>query len=267
LQNNVLIGISFDNQGEFALADQKRIPINLRALLILEIIGQNDQAMTAPQVVDKIGLPRQTVHRLMVTLEQEGFLIKTGNRYRPARRLRQLGAGLLHASSLHIERHQILRSVSDAAKETVNYVVPQEGGMHYLDRYEADWVFQVQLPRGSNVPFHCTASGKTYMSSLKKSDRERFVGALDLKRLTKNTITDPDHLLRELEAIRRNGHAEDREEFVEDMMAFAVPLTDAHGRFLAALATHGPKFRMNTQDPTVYIDALKEGARKLQAIL
>ena len=53
---------------------QSRIPSNLRTLLILEVIGRSDRAMTATEINDEIGLPKQTVHRLVSTLEKEGFL-------------------------------------------------------------------------------------------------------------------------------------------------------------------------------------------------
>lgn len=250
------------------MAKDERIPTNMRALLILEIIGNSDQAVSTATIVEKIGLARQTVHRLLTTLETEGFLVREGSaQFRPSRRLRRLGTGLLHASSHHIARHQVLGAVSTEVKETVNFVVPRELGMHYLDRVESDWVFQMQLPRGSDVPFHCTASGKTFMASLRKAERERFVGALQLNRMTDNTITDASDLLAELDLVRKRGFAEDREEFVEEMTAFAVPVHGEGGHFVGALATHGPKFRMSNKDPAHYVGALKKGASRLGSLM
>jgi len=94
--------------------EENRIPSNLRTLLILEVIGRSDRAMTATEINDEIGLPKQTVHRLVSTLEKEGFLNREpgGKRYRPSRRLRLMGAGLLHASRFHITRHQVLLDCS-----------------------------------------------------------------------------------------------------------------------------------------------------------
>ena len=61
------------------MTDADRIPTNLRTLLILEILGKSDQAMTATQINDHLGLPKQTVHRLCVTLEENGFLTRSGH--------------------------------------------------------------------------------------------------------------------------------------------------------------------------------------------
>lgn len=248
---------------------EERIPTNLRTLLILEIIARHDRPLTATQINEELGLPKQTIHRLMATLEREGFLIREakGNAYRPARRLRHLGAGLVNTSQVHIARRQILESISATVRETVNYVIPQETGMHYLDRVETDWVFRVQLPRGSNVPFHCTASGKVFMASLSKAARHKFVVALTLTQHTQNTHTAPETLLDELALTAKRGFALDKEEYVDDMVAIAVPVRDHHGRFVAALATHGPKQRLNLEEPEFYENSLKAASLKLSAAL
>lgn len=247
-------------------ASQSRIPTNLRTLLILEVIGRSDQAMTATEINDEIGLPKQTVHRLVATLEKEGFLNRElgGKRYRPSRRLRLMGAGLLHASRFHITRHQVLQTVASTVKEAVNYVVPEESGMHYLDRIDTDWPFRIQLPVGTNVPFHCTASGKCFMASLSKSARKKFVTGLNLEKLTDRTFTDPHALLAELETVAKRGYAIDDEEFMKGMRAIAVPVTDNTGRFVAALAFHGPSQRLSVSVMKERCHVLLAGAQTLK---
>ena len=231
------------------MAEENRIPTNLRTLLILEVIGRSDRAMTPTEINQQIGLPKQTVHRLVATLEAEGFLSKEadGKRYRPTRRSRLLGAGLLHASRFHITRHQVLQEVAAHVKEAVNFVVPEETGMNYLDRIDTDWPFRIQLPVGTNVPFHCTASGKTFMASLSKPARQKFVMGLKLEKLTDKTHVSPETLLDDLVVCAKRGYALDSEEFMDGMVAIAVPVTDIHGRFVASLAYHGPSQRMSLE--------------------
>ena len=62
-----------------------RIATNLRTLMILEVLGKNNRAMTATEINASLGLPKQTVHRLCATLEKENFLTRQGNskRYLP----------------------------------------------------------------------------------------------------------------------------------------------------------------------------------------
>lgn len=243
----------------------ERIPTNLRTLLILEELSKTGQPMSASELGRKVGLAKQTVHRLCVTLENEGFLTRLApsKQYLPTRRAREMASGLLYASNSRIVAHQILVDVAKEVKETVNFVVPEESGMRYLDRVETDWAFRVQFPVGSNVPFHCTASGKTFLASMAPRVRKNMVAGLELTRLTQQTRTEPDDLLSELKRISAQGFALDNEEFIDGMVAIAVPVTDAEGRFGAALAFHGPRQRITPDGAIDRLGPLLNGAKRL----
>ncbi len=251
------------------MSDPQRIPTNLRTLLILEVLGTADRPLTPTEINKEIGLPKQTVHRLCATLEKEGFLTRAEDpkRLRPGRRLRALAAGLLHGDAQHMIRHQILTRVSEQVEETVNFVVAQDTGMQYVDRVETDWPLRIQLPIGSAVPFHCTASGKVFLSAMRNKARERFVGNLTLSIQTPNTHVTPDELLGELQQISKQGYATDNEEFMQGMVAVAVPVRDARGRFVAALACHGPTQRMSLRQAIDKKDILTKGAAEISAAL
>lgn len=221
--------------------------------------------MSASELGRKVGLAKQTVHRLCVTLEAEGFLTRLApsKRYLPTRRSRVMASGLLFASNSRIVAHQILVDVAKEVKETVNFVVPEESGMRYLDRVETDWAFRVQFPVGSNVPFHCTASGKTYLASMAPRVRKNMVSGLELSRQTPQTFTDPEGLLGELKRVSTQGYALDNEEFIDGMVAIAVPVTDSEGRFGAALAFHGPRQRITPDGAIDRLGPLLIGAKRL----
>lgn len=247
--------------------DGGRIPTNMRTLLILEVLGQRSTPMTAAEIGRFLHLPKQTIHRLCNTLADEGFLVHDTGGLRPGRRLRAMATGALHASTSHIARHQILRRLADETGETVNFVVPEADGMSYKDRVETNWPFRVQLPVGSHVPFHCTASGKTYLASLKKRDRLRIIEARRLETRTHNTMTDPSKLLAELRTISRRGYALDNEEFIEGMAAIAVPVCDRDGRYLASIGVHGPVQRCSAETAAGFAPLLEEAASDLAAVL
>jgi len=249
------------------MTENGRIATNLRTLRILEILGSANHPLTPTQINVELGLPKQTIHRLCKTLVEEGYLIADGRSkgLRPARRLRSLASGILFTSQFHIGRHQILEDVAEKVSETVNFVVPQAEGMTYLDRVETDWPFRIQLPIGTHVPFHCTASGKTFLASLPPKTRTTMVESMALNSLTPNTLTSPEALLEELTLVRKQGYALDNEEFVEGMVAMAVPVKDADRRYVGALAFHGPVQRLSLQDAITKKDILLDGAARLSS--
>ncbi len=251
------------------MSDSGRIPTNLRTLLILEVMGCSDQPLSPTEINRDIGLPKQTVHRLCATLVEEGFLSyePNGKKLRPARRLRLMGAGILHASRVHIARRQILEGLARKSGETVNFVVPADDGMSYLDRVETDWPFRVQLPIGTHVPFHCTASGKVFLASLSPAMQDRIVGALSLEPKTGNTHSDVDSLKEELAMIDSQGYALDKEEFMDGMVAIAVPVVDDRGRYLASIAVHGPTLRLDVPTLLALKPDITAAAKKLSDVL
>jgi DNA-binding IclR family transcriptional regulator len=178
-----------------------------------------------------------------------------------------MGAGVVHSSAAHVTRHQVLIELAAKVGETVNFVVPEDRGMSYQDRVETDWPFRVELPVGTNVPFHCTASGKTYLASLPKTERRRLVNVMYMERKTANTITDPDALLRELAEISKQGYALDREEFLDGMTAIAVPVFDNAGRYSASVAFHGPSQRISIEQAVKHKDLLIATSEKLTATI
>ena len=249
--------------------DVETVPTGVRSLYILDVLAAAGQPMTATDINEVLGLPKPTIHRLCKRLEREGFLEKDmdGRRYQPGRRLRALAGGVLGFARFRQARQAILRRLSARLEETCNIALPDEGGMVYLDRVESRWPLRVQLPVGSTVPFHCTASGKLYLSSLSPERREALVRALDLDRNAANTITDPDALLGELDRIAAMGIGTDNEEFVDGMVAVAVPIREPDGRMVAGLAMHGPTQRLTLEDALGAVEALRDAADALAGMM
>lgn len=246
----------------------ERVPTNLRVMLILEAMGHESEALPASEIGRLVGIPKQTAHRLCSTLVDEGFLTRDDTRghFRPGRRAREMASGILHASVNHMARHQVLEYVANEVGETVNFVVPEDQGMSYKDRVETNWAFRIQLPIGSHVPFHCTASGKAFLASLPLGERRRLVHVMHLSPSTPNTISRPEVLLDELKEVARRGFAIDNEEFLEGMVAVAVPVRDRVGRYFASLAFHGPVQRLTVEGMIDKVPILQEAAERLTGV-
>jgi IclR family acetate operon transcriptional repressor len=240
---------------------------SVRALEIVEAVASADRPMAVVDLIGLTGLPKATLHRLCNLLEAEGYLRSdlSGRGYVGGHRLAKLARLTLATSAERSYRHGILTAVSHEIGETCNIVIPQGTEMFYSDRVETKWPLRHQLPIGSNVPVHCTASGKLYMSSLTKRQCADLVSVLSLERFTDNTITDPKNFLQALVKIRRDRIGIDDEEFVEGMVAVAVPICDDKGRMVAALAFHAPTVRMALSKAVTYLPVLQKAALALSA--
>lgn len=240
---------------------------SIRVLELLEVVCDMDRPATALDIEVASGLPKATVHRLCNLLLEEGYLRRdvNGRGYEAGERFSRLALKLLASQSGRGERHAILESLTRDIGETCNIALPLQTSMQYLDRVESEWPLRIQLPIGSHVPLHCTASGKLYLSSLPRSRRERLIAKLPLDPKSANTITDADKLMNALETIAKSKIGTDNEEFIPGMVAAAVPVTDKSGKLLATLATHGPVVRMSFEQAMAHVPRLQEAAQEIAA--
>jgi DNA-binding IclR family transcriptional regulator len=76
--------------------------------------------------------------------------------------------------------------------------------------------------------------GKVVLARLRPEALARYVGS-GLTRYTPSTITSPVKLSQELQRVRANGYAVEREEFDLDFCCVAAPALDEHGRLAGVL--------------------------------
>ncbi|WP_170561335.1 IclR family transcriptional regulator [Ruegeria atlantica] len=248
---------------------ETQIPTNLRLLFLLEEVARRGVAVKPSDLIESLGLAKPTVHRLLQTAEAEGFLQRDldGRSYGPGPRLRELSVNTVSSEHLRTARLAILRGVADEIGETCNLAIPDREGMIYLDRVETEWPLRIQLPIGTQVPFHCTASGKMYLSTLRQNTLDGFLSARKLNPNTQKTITDPEALRAEILGIAQKGYSTDDEEFMPGMTAIAVPVLDMNNRLVATLSVHAPTQRHEMRSLEQFLALLQFGATKLSGLL
>lgn len=240
-----------------------------RILAILEKVAEADRPLTPTELNADLGLPKPTIHRLCNFLENDGYLQRSidGKGLNAGPKLRTIALGVLAgAGGQRTALHAILEELAETVGETCNINVPDGKAMRYIDRVEARWPLRLQLPVGTRVPLHCTASGKMFLASLPAARRRQVIANLVLEPRTPNTISDPDTLETMLKQIRDNGFGDDNEEFLEGMVAVAVPVRDSKGRLTATLAMHGPTQRLTIEAARAQLPALRKAADRLSRL-
>lgn len=261
--------MSIDSPDSRKGAKTDTIPTNMRLPMVLEAVAQAGVPVTPTEVNARLGLPKPTIHRLFATLEAEGFLQREldGRSYTAGRRLRKLSINVLSSLRVRTARLAVLNALADEIGETCNIAVPDRDAMTYLDRVETKWPLRIQLPIGSHVPFACTASGKMYLATLNNAHLQRFLGAARLEARTPDTITDRALLRHEIQRTRDRGYAQDAEEYMEGMIALAVPINDDQNRLLSTLSFHAPTQRLALEDAKAHLPRLRHAAGELSQLV
>ncbi|MGI9462569.1 MAG: IclR family transcriptional regulator, partial [Aestuariivirgaceae bacterium] len=236
-----------------------------KAIAVLEAVTAHAQPIGLPELTDRLGLPRQTIHRILVQLTDSG-LIKRGrerDRYMIGPRLSQLATGTLVAANHQAPVRSVLQNLVDDINETCNVGVLDGLDFVYLERIESDWPLRVHLQAGSRVPAYCTSGGKVLLAQLPARARRRLLRSRPLKAFTPATITDAGKLDSDLAQCRDSGFAVNDEEFTPGIVGLAVPVPVNAGQPVVALACHAPSARVALDELKTHVSSLTAAAARL----
>ncbi|GAB3630329.1 IclR family transcriptional regulator [Pandoraea terrae] len=237
----------------------------MRAFRILEILSAAGGPLTLADIVGEIGLPKQTVHRILKQLESAWLVTRAaGSRYYEcSTRVRQMAVNVLMQAGPAAARHAILQQLVEKLGETCNLTMLSGDDIVYLDRVETQWPPIVNLRPGSRVPLHCTASGKLLLSFLPRMRRERLIVNLPLRAQSENTITGIEALRAELAETRRRRIGVNNQENLQGMIAVAVPVMLDRNRACAAIAVQAPLARVTLDGLMAFIPDLRAAAETM----
>ncbi len=214
-------------------AERTGVQVVHRTAAILTALRGEPDGLSLSQIAERVDLARSTVHRLVAALEQEGFVVAAtssrGFRLGPAL------ASLASAASRDVTAliHPFLVELSQELNETVDLAVLEHDHVLFVDQVPAATQrLRAVSAVGAVFPVHCTANGKALLALLPIGDVERLLPAR-LERLTPQTITSRADLLAELERIRGDHVAFDREEHTLGICAAGVALQDPLGNSVA----------------------------------
>lgn len=239
----------------------------LRLFAVLEVIAAQDRLFSLQSLLEATGLPKPTLHRMLQQLEGAGLLQREGDgrHYSTGVRLRRLAETLLLNNTFHGARHRVLRALVDEIGESCNITALAGGEVVYLDRVETAAPLRFYLHPGSRVPVHVSASGKIFLSQMAPAQRTRLLAEVPLERCTDHSLTDPKALEAELKAVRKAGHATDREEFLPGLVCVAmpVPTLEKSGRSNLCVALQAPVMRVSIDKALGFLPALQRAAAAL----
>ncbi|HEX7072499.1 MAG TPA: IclR family transcriptional regulator [Hyphomicrobiaceae bacterium] len=233
-----------------------------KALAVLEAITAQSQPIGLPDLSARLALPRQTVHRILVQLEEAGLIVRDPqrDRFSVGPRLSTLALNALQTHNQSAPIRAVLQQLVDDIEETCNVGVLDGLDFLYLERIECHWSLRVHLQAGSRVPAHCTSGGKVMLAHLDETVRAKLFRNISLKAYTSTSITRVSDLEADLAQVRERGYAVNNQEFTVGIIGVAVPVADRHGRVLAALAVHGPAPRLDLDRAIGFVPRLREAA-------
>jgi DNA-binding IclR family transcriptional regulator len=236
-----------------------------KALAVMDLVAASDRPQRFAELLARSDQPKATLYRLLQTLVRQRMLVydPAAQTYAPGLRLVRLAHAAWRQSSLAPVARSYLDRLSAEVGETVHLAQLDEGQVLYVDKRNARHPVAMFSEAGKIGPGYCTGVGKAMLAFLPEPDRADCIAMQSFFRHTPATLTDATALRAELDAIRSDGIAFDREEHEPGIICIAAPILGPQGRVLGAVSITTTTRRNSLGDLAALRPALQDTAARI----
>ena len=215
-----------------------------RGLAVLRSFGADAPAQTLTGAAERSGLTRAGARRILLTLQQLGYVEAEGRLFRLTPRVMELGFAYLSSRPVWHLAQPVMEELVQDIHESSSAAVLDGDDIVYVLRVPAKKIMAISLGPGSRLPAYCTAMGRVLLAGLPETERRARLARVPLVARTARTVTDVDALMALLDGVQREGHALVHGELEEGLVSMAAPIVNRAGRVVAAINVSAQDQRM-----------------------
>lgn len=234
-----------------------------RALDIL-ICFTRSSNLGLTEIASEIDLHKSTVHRLLTTLEDRGFVVRDPqtDKYRLGLKIWELSAHLANNDDPAILLLPLMERQRDRLGETVSLYLRDGYERLRIQAVQSNQAVRRVAPVGVRLPLYVGASSKVLVAYSGEEVLQAVLNSPDWP-----VSIDRDSYVAQLEDIRKQGYATSYEEREQGASSVAAPVFDRKGKLAAALSVSGPVSRLTRERLAEYGPILIEAAREMGVMM
>lgn len=211
-----------------------------KAIAVLDCFSRRDKQLSIADIAKRIGVPRGTAHRIVMTLWELGLLERQKDReqFRLGMKLFEYGTTVLNNLELQGIASPFVATLTKATGLIVHLSVFDGERATIIKRVEPNREHSNSMVTIEAAPCHVTSTGKAILAFQPEDVIERIIRA-GLPAFTHRSITDPQRFRDELAGVRRLGYSVDDEEQTIAIRCVGAPIRNAAGRVFASLSVSG----------------------------
>lgn len=238
-----------------------------RALKVISSFGAETPSQTVAQVAASTGLDRATARRVLLTLEELGYLRRDGRQFSLTPLVLELGFAYLSSLPFWSVAYDVLRELADSL-EVFCLIVATDSA------YDNVWVVSSVRPSnppmfpefpdiGRRSPTHKVAPGIILLGALTGQDLNRALLACTAGDAGASIPSLRERVIHD----RRQGWSF-RSVPEQDFCEIAVPLLDGQGRIIAGMSVLSPLSRMPAHEAVgQYLPRIKQAAEEINRLV
>lgn len=240
-----------------------------RALRLLEALARRPEGARLSDLAKEVALAVSTTHRLLTTLENQGFaqLDPISSHWHVGRKAFTVGIAYTRWQSFIAAAMPFLRQLRDQTRETANLGILEGGEVITVAQVESREIIRAIAPPGGRAPVMNSGMGKAIVATWPDEAIEALVHRHGLRPFTSRSLRNMQQVRSEIDKIRRLGYACDDEEYTLGMRCVAAVVWSPMGEVLGALSISALSARMDPHDLAVTGQNLRKMADELTRLL
>jgi IclR family pca regulon transcriptional regulator len=204
----------------------------------LEVIRSFDRIhvkQTISQISERTLLARPTVLRLLLTLEELGYVRSQNNLYSLTPKVVDLGMAYVSALGLYGAAKPHMENLSLEVDQTVSLAELDGSDIVYTARVEVPKIVSVGVTVGARLPSASTALGRILLADVPDTELRDILRTPTMSMFIPRTHFTAEEIRPRLQLVREQGWAESDEDLQYGVQAIAAPIRGDDGRVVAAI--------------------------------
>lgn len=238
-----------------------------KALDIINCFTTKHPSLFLEDIVMKVNIPKTTVFRTLVQLEEYGYIKKVILEGKSSYSLgfAFLEKGQLVKSNLGIRelaKSEMLR-IREETNLTVQLAIRDHAEAVYIEQFESWRPIRIYPNIGRRAPLYAAACPRVLLAYMDNEEQAILLKGFEFKKFTNTTPIDHETIHNILNEIRRDGFSISKGELFEGTTALAVPIFNPiTDEVIASLSIVGMEQDFE-QDYENYIDLLQSAAESI----
>lgn len=236
-----------------------------KALEVLDAVASFERPVRFSELLENSPYPKATLYRFLQTLTNQNMLDHdeaTGNYSLGMRLIRLAHVAWKNASLAPIARPHT-QALATQVSETVHLAQLDGGQVLFVDKIHASSRFETLAQVGQVAPAYCTGVGKAMLAFVAPKRLQLALQQQSFYQYTSATHGSAESLTAELDIIREEGIAFDREEHQDGIHSIAAPILSPNGRMIGALSIATTPSRFDASALLGFREPLIETARHI----
>jgi IclR family transcriptional regulator, pca regulon regulatory protein len=206
-----------------------------RGLDVLACFDAHHPSMSLTEVAEAAGLARPTARRLLLTLEELGFVRSSGGTFALTPKVLTLGMAYVGSLGLWDIARPHLEALVAGTGESSSMAQLDGSDIIYVARVAVPKIIALRVDVGTRFPAVQTSQGKVLLAALSPDELDATLATPSRAGLPTYIGRSPEQLRRELTEVRARGWALADEELAPGVRSVAAPVRDGTGTVRAAM--------------------------------